>query len=63
MSEYAIRRILTAMARVERSTGDFDSARAHFEQALAVPGLRNVADSDLLREVSEEIGELNNRQQ
>ncbi len=63
MSEYAIRRILTAMARVERSTGDFDSARAHFEQALAVPGLRNVADSDLLREVSEEIGQLNNRQQ
>jgi len=61
MSEYATRRILAAIARVEQSAGDLDSARIHFEQALAVPGRRNVADSDLLRDVSREIGQLNSR--
>jgi hypothetical protein len=63
MSEYATRRILAAMARVERSAGDLNSAKVHFEQALAVPGVRGVADSELLREVSLEIGQLNGRSQ
>ena len=62
ISDPASRLILSTLARIEKSAGDVDSARVHFEQALALPGVPETADEDLVRDITREIGELEARE-
>jgi hypothetical protein len=55
LNEYAQRRVLAAMARLERRRGDRTAARRHLEQALAVPGSDLEADRALVRELTREL--------
>lgn len=55
LNEYAQRRVLAAMARLERRRGDRTAARRHLEQALAVPGIDLEADRALVRALTREL--------
>jgi len=58
LTEHAQRRILAALGRVELSLEDRPSARAHFEQALAIEGQDQAEDVDLVKELTIELDEL-----
>ncbi len=57
VSDHAQRRILAALARVERSSGETAAARIHLEQALAIPGVDQSADIELVDELTRELRE------
>jgi len=52
------RRIVAGMARVDRASGEFASARRHFEEALEIEGLDLDGDRNLVRTLAGELQEL-----
>jgi tetratricopeptide (TPR) repeat protein len=56
--DYAKRLILASLARVELSAGESSSARAHFQEALAIPALDFSWDHHLVEQLTIELREL-----
>lgn len=52
------RRIVAALARVERASGDLVSARGRFEEALSIEGLDDPQDRELVGDLTRELQEL-----
>lgn len=57
IEDHAQRVILASLGRVERSAGDSELARRHFEQALAIPEADSAADVDLVEQLIIELQE------
>jgi len=55
IQDHAQRVILASLARVERSTGDWSSARIHFEEALSIPAVDFPADRHLVKQLTSEL--------
>lgn len=57
LNDHPKRVILASLARVERSAGESASARAHFEEALAIPAVDLPWDLDLIDQLTIELQE------